>query len=250
MSRISGAKVAIKADEVAAFFERRAEKFDAENPLCAVLYQDHAPQIAQHRDDYERKRILPLLNLTGTERVLDIGCGIGRWATSLHDRISKYKGIDASGQLIDIAKAYCPYANVHFEALGTAELENGWFAENGLFDRVIFAGILIYINDEEIKPLLSVVSNHLAEHGIVYLREPMGVLTRLTLSGHWSEELQSKYSAIYRTPQELLGYLRHAFPTPEFEISSFEPLFEDAKLNNRAETTQMFCLIKKIGASS
>ena len=250
MSRINGTREAIKADQVAAFFEQRAEKFDTKNPLSAVLYQDQAPHIAQERDTLERERILPLLDLSGMQRVLDIGCGIGRWATSLHDRISKYHGIDASAQLIDIANTYCPHANVAFEALATAELNDAWFANKGPFDRVIFSGILIYLNDEEIEPLLSLVSRHTAKNGIVYLREPMGVLTRLTLSGHWSEELQSNYSAIYRTTEELLACFRKAFPAPEFTIGSFEPLFENAILNNRTETRQMFCLVKKTGVSA
>jgi 2-polyprenyl-3-methyl-5-hydroxy-6-metoxy-1,4-benzoquinol methylase len=250
MSRINGTRETINADQVAAFFERRAEKFDAENPLCAVLYQDQAPHIAQERDAFERERILPLLDLSGTQRVLDIGCGIGRWATSIHDRISKYYGIDASSQLIDIAKTYCPYANVAFEALATAELDDAWFADKGPFDCVIFSGILIYLNDEEIEPLLSLVSRHTADNGVVYFREPMGVMTRLTLSGHWSEELQSNYSAIYRTSEELLACFRKAFPASEFTIGPFEPLFENANLNNRTETRQMFCLVKKTGVSS
>jgi 2-polyprenyl-3-methyl-5-hydroxy-6-metoxy-1,4-benzoquinol methylase len=246
MSRVVGDKTDLNQDAVARFFEQRASKFNADTPLTAILYQDRHPEIAQQRDELERERILPLLALSGTERVLDVGCGIGRWAAAVQDRVAAYHGFDASASLIDIAKTYCAHPHVAFHAFGADALSDAWLAEVGPFDRVICSGILIYLNDDQVAVLLAKLSRHLAPGAIVYLREPMGMQGRLTLSGHWSEELQAHYSAIYRSPEEIGACLATAFAAPEFAIGAAEQLFHDAALNNRAETRQQFCLVRKV----
>jgi len=71
----------------------------------------------------------------------------------------------------------------------------------------------------------------------------MGMAGRLSLSGHWSEELQAHYSAIYRSREEIAAMLAQAFPAPTFQPGPITPLFDDGALNNRAETRQHFCLI-------
>lgn len=248
MSRVTGEKIALNKDQVADFFEQRARKFRADTPLTAVLYQDKHPEIAEQRDAMERERVTPLLALTGAERVLDVGCGIGRWAAAIAGQASTYHGIDASPSLIDLARSYCPLPNVAFHALGVDELSDEWLAANGPFDRVICSGILIYLDDDQMPALLDRLSRHLAPGAIVYVREPMGVEGRLTLSGHWSDELQAHYNAIYRSPEEIVGALETAFPAPDYTVGAATLLFEQAALNNRAETQQHFCLVQKAGA--
>jgi 2-polyprenyl-3-methyl-5-hydroxy-6-metoxy-1,4-benzoquinol methylase len=245
MSRIAGEKVALNKAEVAEFFEQRAHKFSAATPLTAILYQDKHPEIAQRRDALERERVMPLLALTGAERVLDVGCGIGRWGAAVADRVAVYHGIDASPSLIDLARSYCRRDNTVFHAAGVDDLTDGWLGANGPFDRVICSGILIYLDDQQVASLLARLSRQLAAGAIVYVREPMALKDRLTLSSEWSEELQACYSAIYRTPKEIDVALTKAFPSPAHEVGAARLLFEQADLNNRAETQQHFCIVKK-----
>lgn len=247
MSRIVGDRIGLDKAQVAGFFEQRAQKFNADTPLTAILYQDNHPEIAAQRDALERERVTPLLALTGSERVLDVGCGIGRWAAAICDEVGVYHGIDASPSLIELAKAYCPRDNVAFHAAGVDDLDDGWLAAHGPFDRVICSGILIYLDDQQVATLLAALARHLAPGGLVYLREPMGVEQRLSLSGHWSDELQAHYSAIYRSTGEIALALATAFPAPQFTVGPNTLLFEQAALNNRAETRQYFCLVGKAG---
>ena len=43
MSRVAGKRIALNKHEVAEFFEQRAQKFNAQTPLTAILYQDKHP---------------------------------------------------------------------------------------------------------------------------------------------------------------------------------------------------------------
>lgn len=245
MIRVTGDKIALDKRQVADFFEQRAQKFNAETPLTTILYQDKHPEIAKQRDALERERVTPLLALTGVERVLDVGCGIGRWAAAISDQIAFYHGIDASPSLIDLAKAYCPKDNVAFHTAGVDDLTDAWLATNGPFDRVICSGILMYLDDQQVATLFTRLAPHLAPGALVYIREPMGIQGRLSLTGHWSEELQAHYSAIYRSPEEIAQALQAAFPAPGYEVGPVMLLFEQATLNNRAETRQHFCIVRK-----
>lgn len=245
MSRIAGKPIPLNKREVADFFEERARKFDADRPLITILYQDRHPEIADRRDTMERDRVMPLLELTGTERVLDVGCGIGRWGRGIADQVAEYHGIDASPSLIELAKSYCLHGNAYFHATGVDDISDLWISNHGPFDRVICSGILIYLDDAQLDTLFGVLSHGLAPGGIVYVREPMGVQGRLTLSSHWSDDLQAHYSAIYRSPEEIRAMLMAAFPAPEYMVGPVTLLFEQADLNNRAETQQHFCIIRK-----
>lgn len=245
MSKIKEENISLNREEVSNFFENRARKFDALNPLTSILYQDKHPEIADRRDALERERVTPLLELTGAESLLDVGCGIGRWGAAIADEVAEYHGIDASPSLIELAKSYAARDNLHFHAAGVDDLNDDWFTKHGPFDRVICSGILIYLDDAQVDALLAGLSRNLAQGGIVYVREPMGMQGRLTLASHWSDELQAHYSAIYRSPTEITSALTEAFPSPIYEITPATLLFEQADLNNRVETQQHFCIIKK-----
>lgn len=57
------------------------------------------------------------------------------------------------------------------------------------------------------------ISRRMKSGSQIYLRESISVMgQRLTLSNFYSEELQSEYCAIYRTPEEYLNIIRQYFP--------------------------------------
>ncbi|GBR12857.1 class I SAM-dependent DNA methyltransferase [Asaia spathodeae] len=245
MSRVKKERIELDRQQVSDFFERRAQTFDPKQPLTAVLYQDAHPEVASRRDALEKRQIEPLLRLTGSERVLDIGCGIGRWAQTIKDKIDIYHGIDASMSLVNIARERCIQSNIFFHPIGVEAITDDWLTANGLFNRVIISGILLYLDDIQVKTVLSVLARHLAVGGLVYLREPMGVEERLTLNSHWSEELSAHYSAIYRSRAEIREMLTESFPEERFLISPLKNLFSDEDLNNRLDTCQYFCFVER-----
>ena len=139
----------INYESVLNFFEERAKKAKILGYNQAVIYQDKNPELARKRDLIEKEILLPKLKLTSKERLLDIGCGTGRWAETLENLILYYHGIDASQGLLNIAKSR--FNNLKFSCIKANEISIETLKENELFDRVCCFGVLIYLNDLEVK---------------------------------------------------------------------------------------------------
>lgn len=69
------------------------------------------------RDRFEKERILPLLSLRPGIRVLDIGCGVARWAEALLPFVSEngvYVGVDFSEEILSLAKEFLSRKELSF----------------------------------------------------------------------------------------------------------------------------------------
>jgi 2-polyprenyl-3-methyl-5-hydroxy-6-metoxy-1,4-benzoquinol methylase len=244
LNRILGTKIEIDSKSVSDFFENRVKAFNPEHPLTAVLYQDSNPSIAESRDAYEKKITLPLLELSGKENMLDIGCGIGRWAEVLKGDLHNYCGIDFCSGLVDLAKKSCIARNVKFLVAGAEDVASKQVSDEGPFNRFIISGLMIYLNERQIIKMLQGICSVAYKDAQIYIREPLAVSERLTLDKFWSEELFSNYSAIYRTQQELRDLIKLVFGEKRVKEFEFNPVYAEESLNNRKETRQYYTVIK------
>lgn len=242
-NRITGKKQNIDLDSVSNFFDARAKVFKKENPLTSVLYQDSNPEIAKARDKYEKEIATPLLHLDGTQSLLDIGCGIGRWAMELEGKVRNYVGVDFSNGLIEHAKQLCNNENVQFFVAGADQLDNKSVVSNGPFDRFIISGLIIYLNDDQVSCMFQQILNLASPNAEIYIREPLATTQRLTLNNFWSDELQAHYSAIYRDVNEFKEMLELHLSSRIKDKIEITPLYKDDSLNNRAETKQYITVI-------
>lgn len=104
--RIKTNKIAIDEDDVKLFFNNRVNK-NLPYLINYTNYQDKHPELALERDKYEKDRIMPFLNLQPESRILDIGCGVGRWGNHMLKILSNqgmYVGADYSGNILNLAK--------------------------------------------------------------------------------------------------------------------------------------------------
>ena len=69
------------------FFKNRAGKFQKDNPYSVTMYQDNNEALVRERNRLETEKLLPFLSLDNHSKVLDIACGIRRWADALPDTI-------------------------------------------------------------------------------------------------------------------------------------------------------------------
>jgi cyclopropane fatty-acyl-phospholipid synthase-like methyltransferase len=243
--RIYGKKSDLDRSAIKAFFESRVQKYDPEKPLVSMLYQDSNPDMAQERDREEKRRVLPLLAVTQEDRVLDIGCGIGRWGDLLAEKVGHYHGTDFSAALIDIAHQRLEARKTAtFQAIAAQDITPERLEEKPPYNLIIIAGVLIYMNDEDCLSALRAAAACCGPHARVYIREPLAVDERLTLDRIWSEELNHEYSAIYRTHDELMDMIETVFLNDGFSIKNDEPLYPPA-LNNRKETRQHMLILSR-----
>jgi SAM-dependent methyltransferase len=245
-TRVFGESVQIDSMEIKEFFENRGRNINPIHPLTSVLYQDLHPDIAERRHAEESAIVTPLLGLNTSSKVLDIGCGIGRWAGVIAAGVAQYTGVDVSESLCSVARQSVNLPSVEFVCADVAGMR--WFSSAGrTFDRFIVSGLLLYLNDEDVRCCLDGIAKLSEPGSLVYLREPLASSDRLTLRSHWSEELNAHYSAVYRTRDELEKFVNNALAPVGFEPCCFRPLFEDNALNNRVETKQHFCIVRRPG---
>lgn len=246
--RIRGRKVSL-ADakaRMAEFFAGRSQRRDPRNPYVSVIYQDSHPELAEQRDREEKALILPKLELSADSRLLDVGCGVGRWADAVQGRVARYLGIDFSAEMIELARLRHDPAWAEFRVMAAQDISPATLGDANGFDRVIIAGVFIYMDDEEIVRALAGLREVLSPgRRLIYLREPLALEERLTLNGVWSEELQQHYYAVYRTRAELEGLVADGLGRRA--PLDIRPLYGDSGLNNRAETRQFYSLIEDLG---
>ena len=203
MSRLYGEKESIDSEKVKDFFDNRASK-EVENILSITMYQDSDVVEKRHKD--ESKIVLEKLDVTN-KKILEIGCGIGRWAEVFEDKCDSYLGIDYSKNLIEIANKTYDYDNCYFQEMSATDLKIDELKLSPPFDIILIIGVLIYLNDEDIKQMMEEINKVSDENTIVYVRETISYMdTRLTLKDFYSEDLDEEYNAIYRTENELLEY--------------------------------------------
>ena len=246
--RISDKVVDIDYEATRRFFERRADRPADTCAWTRVMYQDDNPELVVARDTHEKQTVLPKLKLQPSHRVLDVGCGVGRWALATAPLVEQYLGTDFSEGLLNRARDDLrAHPNVEFQCLPAQNI-GSLAGGHEPFDRVILAGILAYLNDDDVERCLQGVAELCsATDAIVYIREPMGVASRLTLDRYWSDQLESEYSAIYRSREQYRLMLERTLCAEGFTISQFSPLYPQ-DLENRVETNQFIVLLQRGGA--
>lgn len=203
MVRLYGEKENIDKENVKEFFDKRANK-EVDSLMTITSFQEK--ENLDKRQLEESEILLNNIDFTN-KKVLEIGCGLGRWAEFFHDKCDTYLGIDYAENLIELANENYKYDNCHFQVMSALDINIDNLIIKPPFDVIFIAGVLIYLNDEDIPKLIDEINNITGEDKIIYIRETISVMdTRLTLKDFYSEDLEVDYNAIYRTQKELLDY--------------------------------------------
>ena len=235
MSRLYGDKENIDSEEVKNFFSERASR-ELESDLSIVLFQDKENSEQRHIE--EKKLFYEHVDIEG-KKVLEIGCGIGRWAEALHGKCESFLGIDYTEDLIDIANESYDYDDCKFQVMSATDINADELLIEPPFDVIIFSGVLMYINDDDIKLVFNELNKIGADDKKLFIMEPVSRMgSRLTLKDFYSEGLEADYSAIYRTEEEYM----ELFEGLNYNKVFSDDIFED--LSDHSETHYKFFVIE------
>lgn len=124
-------------------------------------------------------RLIPLLQKLSTEKkvlsVLDVGCGNGRFASFLAEKLPyvslSYTGIDSNEKLLNIAKIKLASINatvtLQQRDIVIDLLENKFLTDQNNFDLIVAFGVVHHIPSIELRVLFfKSIKNHLEVNGI------------------------------------------------------------------------------------
>lgn len=201
--RVYGEKVNIDTVNTISFYNQRAKTIkNREQEYTTVLLGDQDPEYAAKWDEYEKGFVLPKLMLNRNKVVLDLGCGMGRLADAVSDKVKEYYGVDFSSEMIAVAKQNVRNNNCHFYIMSVVDALSDPKITARKYDLVLMAGVSMYINEDELKESYRLLRNLVNKDSLFYFEESVGKIERLTLNHIWSEDLQDYYGAIYRTREE------------------------------------------------
>ena len=244
-TRLYGKNISIDEKSIKKFYYDRSKKYDEQKPYISMLLQDSNPGLAKERDKIEKELVLSMLNVSEDDRVLDVGCGIGRWAEALVSKIQLYHGTDLCESLISIAsKRFSSDNHVSFQTIGGQDAAPEYLNQKPPYSLIMSAGVLQYLNDEDCYKTLRNIALCSADKARVFIRVPIALQTRMTLDRHWSDDLKQEYSAIYRTQEEYLQMIDEILLLSGFAIDVDQPLYPP-ELNNRAETRQHIFIMSR-----
>ena len=243
--RIKSSAANISAESVKAFYEQRASSYTGENLQNITTLQDKNPSLSEERNNAEIAKLLPKLRIAEDSCVLDLACGAGRWLSVLPE-FSKYRGIDFSSGMIDIARSVNTRPNAEFFTGSVLDVDNILAAEKGSFNRAMIIGSLMYINDDDVISLFRVLPDMMTKEGaLLCVKASIGIDDRLTLKDFFSDELQSDYNAIYRTRDEYMKLFADALIPAGFSVTDEGFMYDDGRLNNRKETAQYYFILER-----
>jgi 2-polyprenyl-3-methyl-5-hydroxy-6-metoxy-1,4-benzoquinol methylase len=235
MARLYGEKKDINSDKVKDFFNKRATK-DVESNLSIVLFQDK--ENSERRNREEAQLVEDKIDFSD-KKVLEIGCGIGRWAEFFHDRCSSYLGLDYSENLVDIAKDSHDFDDCKFQVMSAFDIKTDELLVEPPFDVVLISQVLMYINDEDVSVIMDEINEVVSDEKQIFITEPISCMDcRLTLKDFYSDGLEADYNAIYRTEQEY----RDVFARLNCKEIFAEDLFKD--LSDHTETKYMYYVVE------
>ena len=124
------------------------------------------------KEEYNRLSLVKLkllidLGLTPESKILDVGCGTGLLAASLHDFLSKpglYTGTDISPEAIAFCRSRFSRPNFAFHVSEMTKLP----ALGERFDFIVFYSVFTHTYPQETALLLRQASQLLADGGIIF----------------------------------------------------------------------------------
>ncbi|MGA2399172.1 MAG: class I SAM-dependent methyltransferase [Steroidobacteraceae bacterium] len=153
-----------------AYWEDRAQRFAGDRDGLAAVCSYGMPEFYNRVIDWEQRLALaPWLRVRRSTRVLDVGCGVGRWSRLLAGRGAAVLGVDLSPTMIAEARRRAAAEDL---ACRFAEADASRLQLGEQFDLVLGVTVLQHILDTTLlQSALAAMAAHLAPGGRMVLLE-------------------------------------------------------------------------------
>jgi len=163
------------------YWEDRAQRFAGERDGLAAVCAYGMPEFYNRAIHLgQRLALEPWLKATADTRILDVGCGVGRWSRLLAARGARVMGVDLSPTMIAQARQRAAAEGIadrcRFQVQDLSNLDVG-----ERFDLVLGVTVLQHILDPNaVRAALAAMTAHLAPGGRMILLEaaPTAVMNR------------------------------------------------------------------------
>lgn len=139
-------------------------------------------------------------SLRSDSKILEVGCGGGRWSFYLSKKVRYILGIDIADEMIRQAnheKQIEGFKNIDFVVGDIFSLTS----ENK-FDIIYFSGVLQYVSNDDLVATLSKAKELLSPHGIILSRDTICLNRQVALS--------AEYPCVYRTKLDYENAFKHS----------------------------------------
>ena len=222
----------MKNKNIKFFWSNQAQKY-AYNKNLGSLNLEMDSDLQLQKKQIELKKINAFLPSETKKNVLDLGCGVGYWSFILANKFDKVLGVDFEEKMIDLANERLINSSVKNLSFKCSEASS--FKSSDEFDLVFISGLLIYLDDDSIKQLLTNIDSYTNGKSVLLLRDGTGIKSTHVLDNVYSEALKSKYSAIYRTSEQY----KSLFSSIGFEIISETDMFDEGSPLNKWKETRL-----------
>jgi SAM-dependent methyltransferase len=175
------------------YWDKSAAGADSRADFCGLLSPD--ARLARYRDAAEKAVLVARhgRRLAAPARVLEVGCGDGRWTAWLARRARHVVAVDISAQMIARARRYLGDQGIDNVELQVASMEE--LAQMPAFDLIYLGSCMHYMSDAAIEEAIPSISAMLAPAGTLLTRDTVSLIGR---TFHRSEKYAGDDPAIYR----------------------------------------------------
>lgn len=206
-----------------------------EKETAALALHGYCPIYDSYRDRAERVAVRALIpHIDPTWRVLDIGCGPGRWTVPFAAAGAHVTALDFSPAMLEHARRRCEEAavaeRVEFQRGRLEDLDADTL--NGPFDLVLAMGIIQYIPSEQLGNIAQRLARCIKPGGYLLHRETLAPdpFTREAAVQSAGAKIVSHYKTFeqYRSAFEATGLqftARRSVVPPSIALSLLSRLF-------------------------
>ncbi len=195
----------IDSKKVKQFWDGRASSYKkVAFESVANLEQD--PENLKRKIDDESAKVFSWLpDLTGLS-ILDLGAGVGQWSFRFAQRgACRVLAVEYAEGLVEIGRQEAQRRGTDTVEFVASPAEQ--FCTSERFDLVFISGLFVYLTDEQASMLLKNVGGFVAKGGHLMLRDGTGISGPYEINDRHSEHLGEKYSATYRTRDQLVAMM-------------------------------------------